>query len=132
MQKGNAARPALGEGVHDVKVKEVNLEFDVETYYGPKDLFQIRYQSDRGKTITQKYIAYYDESSEFGKVVLAVLGELPEDFDTDLLIGKQCKITVESKVSKKNKTFYNVVKVEASDQPSDQEKASQLFNELDI
>jgi hypothetical protein len=129
MSLGQSVRPKLGEGVHEVTIKEIDLEYNAETFYGPKDLFKICFKSKRGSEIMQKYIAYYDESSSFGKLVHAVLGELPEDFNTKDLIEKPCKITVEPKVSRQGKTFYNVVQVEPTEQPSIEDAAASLFAE---
>lgn len=129
---GESIRPSIGTGVHEVKITNVLTEYDVETNFGKKDLFIITYESTQGKpkTITQRYIAYYDETSAFGKVVDAVLGGLPSELDTSDLIGKPCKITVEAKRSKQGKLFHNVTNVEPSDKPSVMEAAEALFEEM--
>ena len=132
IEMNNSIRPVLGEGPSEVIIERIKVLYEEETRYGLKDLFEISYKSDDGKSITQKYIAYYNKSGQFGKVVLAVLGELPDEFDTKQLVGKRCKITVGISVSQKNNRYPNVIKVEASELTAEQIVGREYSDDLNI
>lgn len=116
MNLGSSARPSMKEGNHEVVIDDVIVKYNEETKFGLKDLFHIDFKSPDGAVITGKYIAYYDQKSQFGQVVQAVFEELPKSFEIDQLRGKHCQITVEAVTSSQQKTFYNVVRVSPSNQ----------------
>jgi hypothetical protein len=70
-----------------------------ETKFGDKSQCQIVYvlaetdQNGRQKRVAQTLNASLNEKSTLSAVLTGILGEVPEDFNSDILVGKQVLLT---------------------------------------
>lgn len=79
--------------------------YEDDSQYGP--IFKVRFQTEEGE-VTGRTSQTLSDKSKFGKIVCAVLGAIPDDLDTDELIGESLIITVEHKEGAEGGVFANV------------------------
>jgi hypothetical protein len=100
LKKGESKYEAVGAGDQPAVISRFEDLGTRETKYGDRGQCQIIYvlaevdQAGRQKRISQTLTASLHEKSKLSAVLTAILGTVPEDFDSTILIGRQVVLTM--------------------------------------
>ncbi|WP_379156127.1 hypothetical protein [Paenibacillus sp. sgz5001063] len=92
------ATVTIAEGIYNGMVKSTSLLNNVQTMNGPRDKLKISFDIDCNgiqQTVSERYDAEYSEGSKLHSVFDVFLEEVPEEFDTDILVGLECRVEIE-------------------------------------
>lgn len=95
----------LETGTYPARVKSVEQE---DGKFGEQAKFVFELDDSDEQTLTAWASATYSVKTKLGRWVSVLLGGMPDEFDTDLLIDRPCRITVLLK-TKDDGTQYNRV-----------------------
>jgi hypothetical protein len=101
----------IPKGTHNASIVGFDYKEDVKTKYGYQHRLLIKFKTEDGYSAWQGYNAVIHENSHLGKLIIELLDELPEEFDTDMLLGIECDIEVEHYVDDKGIIHPNIVSV---------------------
>lgn len=121
----------IPEGWHPATITNVKLEENVQVPWGTADRLHIRLRLDHEeRQLVQRFIAHLSETSELGRFLGGLLGELPDEFDAASLVGIRCRIRVEHRTSKSGSTWTHVVEAEALEEITwEEDDVGELFED---
>lgn len=98
-KKAQAPVPALiAEGIYDGIVGGTSLLTNVQTINGPKDKLKISFEIDcngEKQKVSERYDADFFEGSKLHGVLDVFLVEVPDELDTDIIVGLECQVVIE-------------------------------------
>ena len=91
-------------GTYQAKVKDVQSEPNGQ--YGPqlRISFEITGGDGDAKTLSGWCSARYSDKSKLGQWTRAILGQVPDLFDSDLLLNRACRISVSERLAEDGST----------------------------
>ena len=103
----------LEKGLEPGKYTGTLVRFEeIESKFGPA--LKFIYETDDDQEASELINMKYSTKSKLGKRVQELLGELPEDLDLSLLIGKRVELTL---IEQDESDFCKVQKVKKEDGP---------------
>ncbi|WP_375104400.1 hypothetical protein ACDZ28_07750 [Paenibacillus sp. RS8] len=89
---------SIAEGIYNGMVRSTFLLPNVPTINGPKNKLRISYEIDCNGTkqmVSERYDADFFEGSRLYSVLDVFLEEVPEELNTDVLVGLECRVVIE-------------------------------------
>ena len=110
----NRIKTTTKEGRTTARIISMEVKYDYQTNFkgepAVKDILEIKMKAKDGTNLTGKVILWLDDTSNLGKIVIAAVGEIPDEIEDleQLLEGKTIGVEVKNK-RKNGKTYSNVV-----------------------
>jgi hypothetical protein len=93
----------LETGTYTARVTEVRPE---EGKFGPQ--LKLRFALDSGATLTAWASEKLTDKTKLGRWVTAILGAMPDNLDTDALVGRDCRVKIGVKTRDDNSEYNRV------------------------
>jgi hypothetical protein len=96
--------------MYDAIITEIDEENGVETQFGSKDRWVVPFKVN-GVEVKKRYNKSLRPSSNFYKLVETLEGEVPEEYDVDMLEGKKCRVVIKHSKTDAGDIWENVTDV---------------------
>ncbi|WP_372814279.1 hypothetical protein [Paenibacillus sp.] len=91
-------RELLSQGEYHAQISGVTTLNDVETKFGPKKMMKVTFTvSYNGKTqtVSERYNVSTHPDSNMSRLLRVFYEDIPDELDTDMLIGRVCRVVIE-------------------------------------
>ncbi|MGU3471886.1 hypothetical protein ACLBWT_12130 [Paenibacillus sp. D51F] len=107
-------REPLPQGKHAAQISGVTTLNDVETKFGPKKMMKVTFTvSYNGKTqtVSERYNVSTHPDSNMSRLLRVFYEDIPDELDTDILIGRECRVVIEHRTLSDGKLWNGVKEV---------------------
>lgn len=100
----------LTEGWTEAELVDIEMERDVQTNYGLKDIVSLWFEFDNGKKLKEDCISYYapNSDSKLSRFFRGMGLDLTEKIDAVGLLNKRYKVKVKKNTDSKGRVWDNI------------------------
>mgnify|MGYP005836665781 CR=1 FL=1 len=109
--KKEIRKARLDEGMHNATVKEITVDYQVQTQFGIKDVANIFFEVG-GVVIKKRASLSIAKNSTLLSLIKDITGIEPKgEFDLETLIGKKCQVLITHNQTDNGDVWENIEKV---------------------